>query len=196
MTMGSTATPLVAGVALLERAIGYTLGSLLLVTPGDLGRPTPCREWDLGGLLAHMNDSLAALEEATVGRRVDLRPSSPTGDVAVPAVGSLRDRACRLLGEWNRNGLEDHDVSVGGRQLSATLVAATGALEITVHGWDVAQACGRPRMIPASLADELLELAPLLVPRERREGFAEAVDVDPGVAPSDRLVAYLGRSPR
>jgi uncharacterized protein (TIGR03086 family) len=191
----STAAPIVAGVALLERAIGYTLGGLLLVTPEDLHRPTPCRRWDLAALLAHMNDSLQALEEATVGGRVDLHPSCHRDELVVPAVGALRDRACRLLGEWNRHGLADHAVSVGGKTMSATLVAATGALEIAVHGWDVAQACGRPRAIPPPLADELLELAPLLVQHPRGDTFAPAVPLDPGAAPSDRLVGFLGRVP-
>ena len=34
-------------VALLERAMGYTLGSLVLVTPDDMANPTPCAAWDL-----------------------------------------------------------------------------------------------------------------------------------------------------
>jgi uncharacterized protein (TIGR03086 family) len=194
VNVDSTAAPLAAGVALLERAIGYTLGSLLLVAPEDLHRPTPCREWDLAALLAHMNDSLAALEEATIGRRVDLAPRR-RGDVAMPAVDALRDRACRLLGEWNRNGLDDHVVSVGDRDMRASLVAATGALEIAAHGWDVAQACGHPRAIPPLLSEELLDLSRLLVPRRRGTGFAPAVHVDAHAPPSDRLVGFLGRVP-
>ena len=193
MNMRSTAVPLVAGVALLERAIGYTLGSLLLAPAEDLHRPTPCAEWDLAALLGHMNDSLEALEEATLGR-VALELSHDAVD-PLPAVGSLRARACRLLGEWNRDGLDDHHVSVGGMALPASLVAATGALEIAVHGWDVSRACGRSRVIPAPLADELLELAPLLVTDSRDDAFGPVVEVGPAAAPSDRLVAFLGRVP-
>ena len=51
---------LVGGVAVLERAVAYTLGSLAMVTPEALWRPTPCRHWDLYDLLEHLHDSMAA----------------------------------------------------------------------------------------------------------------------------------------
>jgi uncharacterized protein (TIGR03086 family) len=201
MTPRGTASPLVAGVALLERAIGYTLGSLLLVTHRDLRRHTPCADWDLAALLDHMNDSLLALHEATTGRRIDLEPVTCGHEFSVAAVGRLRDRACRLLGEWSRAGLPagtDHAdalVCVGGRPVTSSLVAVAGALEVAVHGWDVAQACGQPREIPAPLAEELLELAPLLVrPADRGGRFGPPVEVPPTTAAGDRLVAFLGRT--
>ncbi|HEX2175215.1 MAG TPA: TIGR03086 family metal-binding protein [Nocardioidaceae bacterium] len=199
MTLDRTAAPLVAGVALLERSLGYTLGSLLLVASDDLQRPTPCRQWDLAMLLAHMDDSLRALHEATVGGHVGLEPAPCWHDdvhPAVPAVATLRNRACRLLGAWNQREAHDHLVSVAGRSMTAPLVAATGAVEVAVHGWDVAQACGRPRPLPSPLADELLDLAPLLVSyADRGARFASPVAVAPNTAAGDRLLAYLGRTP-
>jgi hypothetical protein len=42
MNTGSTATVVTGGVALLERAMAYTLGGLLLVTPEAITNPTPC----------------------------------------------------------------------------------------------------------------------------------------------------------
>ena len=61
------AAALFGGSALLERAISYTLGNLHLITATALSRPTPCPEWDLRELLAHMNDSLLALYDALSG---------------------------------------------------------------------------------------------------------------------------------
>ncbi|MFB4266008.1 hypothetical protein [Nonomuraea sp. GTA35] len=58
---------LTAGVALLERAIDYALGSLRIVTPAALCRPTPCAAWNLHQLLHHLDDSLQALHEAAAG---------------------------------------------------------------------------------------------------------------------------------
>ena len=69
-----------------------------LVTPGGLSRPTPCTGWDLAELLVHMDDSLAALLEAVLDRRVLLVPARRPGDDSfVATVNSLRLRACRLL---------------------------------------------------------------------------------------------------
>ncbi|WP_084961029.1 maleylpyruvate isomerase family mycothiol-dependent enzyme [Thermoactinospora rubra] len=223
------------GLALLERAISYTRGSLVLVTPEDLTRPTPCAAWDLRALLAHMDDSLAALSEAAdvgeVGPPGPLprdRPSHPEGpgdgragenDMGtpsapstpgtrpggvppgrapgrlVPEVDVLRRRACRLLGAWTWAG-EEGAVTVGGCSVTAMTVAAVGAIEIAVHGWDVARACGRDRPLPAALAEELLEFAPLFVADDDRpHRFGPRVAVVADADPGDRLLAFLGRRP-
>lgn len=58
---------LAAGVALLERAIDYALGSLRVVTPATLCRPTPCADWNLQHLLDHLADSLQTLNDAASG---------------------------------------------------------------------------------------------------------------------------------
>lgn len=179
------------GVALLERAVGYALGSFALVTPDALSRPTPCRDWDLTGLLAHVDDSFAALQEAVDRRYVAARPGLP-GDGSVAA---LRDRASGLLGAWT--GADDGAMlSVAGCPVSAATVSVAGALEVTVHGWDVARACGADHPIPASLAAELLRWCPVLVTGADRPGrFAAPVAVPRGAGPADRLLGFLGRDP-
>jgi uncharacterized protein (TIGR03086 family) len=187
-----------SGVALLERAVGYTLGSLHLVTPAAMSRPTPCRGWDLRALLAHMEDALDALQEAVDLAAVDLEGwegAAAAPDGPDPAA-RLRDRACRLLGAWTRADGR-RLVSVGGRPLPASVLTCAGALEVAVHGWDVAEACGVRRPLPPALAAELLVIAPLLVTgADRGVRFAAPVDLPSSASPSDQLIAYLGRDPR
>ena len=55
---------------------------------------------------------------------------------------------------------------MSGRLLPAGLVALTGALEVAVHGWDVARACGVDRPLPDELARALLAAAPSLISAE------------------------------
>ena len=63
-----------------------------------------------------------------------------------------------------------------------------------MHGWDVAQACGVDRPLPAGLALELLDVVPLFVGADDRPGrFAERVDVPVHARPSTRLLAATGR---
>lgn len=195
MTDERTMTPLLGGVGLLERAITYTLGSLHLVTPMALAHSTPCRGWDLRALLEHMNDSLGALHEAVDTGHVGLDALLEDGDPAVDPVATLRNRACRLLGA--STGTDGPDVvSIADSALTTGIVTSTGAVEIAVHGWDIAQACGDHRPIPAPLAEEMLTFLPLFVTGADRPGrFAAPVDVPPSAGPADRMIAFLGRDP-
>ena len=181
---------------LLEIAIGYAVGSLSCVTPGSLSYPTPCAAWDLGALLEHVSDSLAALHDAIATGAVSLdvlarAPVSSADDL----VTSLRPRAGRLLAASAAGG-EDRAVAIAGRRLTGRQVTAVGALEITVHGWDIAEACRCPRPIPPALATSILAIIPLVVTQVTRNvQFAGAIPAAPQACPSDRLVALLGRNP-
>jgi hypothetical protein len=76
-------------------------------------------------------------------------------------------------------------------------MAAAAALEVAVHGWDISRACGQRQPIPRALATPLLVIAPVLVPRTGRHPlFAALVTVPAMAGPSDRLAAFLGRTPR
>ena len=87
-------------------------------------------------------------------------------------------------------------ILIGGHWLPRDIAAGAGALEVAVHGWDIALACGRPEPIPVPLAARLLQLSPLLVPAAGRAPlFAEPVPVPAAACPSDRLAAFLGRPP-
>jgi uncharacterized protein (TIGR03086 family) len=177
-------------VAVLERAVAYCLGSLTLVTPALLERPTPCAWWDLHDLLDHLIDSMAALEEAASGRVALIGPTG-AGEV----IPQARDSAVRLVGAW-ANACGAATVRIEEARLSAPLVAGAGAIEVTVHGWDVARACGHTRPIPADLADELLDLAVVLIRAGDRPGrFARPVAVPGDAPPADQLLAFLGRTP-
>ncbi|MFC9786905.1 TIGR03086 family metal-binding protein [Rhodococcus sp. NPDC127528] len=195
MTGSAIAWPVADPVALLERAIGYTLGSLQLVTPQDMSAPTPCREWDLRALLAHMNDALATLQEAVDDRAVTLVPDPSALDESPDPVAVLRDRACHLLGSWTGSG-DAAPIRIGEVPVLADVVPAAGALEVAVHGWDVSAACGRPRPIPPALADELLTCAALFVTEaDRPARFARPLEVARDAGPGERLLTFLGRHP-
>jgi uncharacterized protein (TIGR03086 family) len=205
-------------MALLAGAVSYALSVCALVTPGDLALPTPCTEWDLGMLLAHLSTSMADLEAAISTGQLDLDPVPDMA--AADPVELIRDRAAGLLCAAYGYAGPERFVTVGGLPLPAGLVACTGAVEIAVHGWDVAAARGRAGRgggagygrgadcgggdskttqtpiapIPAALATRLLTVCPLLV--AGREGlFALPVEVPAQAGPGDQLVGYLGRDP-
>ncbi|MGB3442721.1 MAG: TIGR03086 family metal-binding protein [Actinophytocola sp.] len=195
MTGESLPTPLRDGVGLLARAVDYAVDSLDVVGRADLGRPTPCAGWDLRALLDHLNDALLALHEAATLGRVFPDIGDYAGGTAVDPIAVLRDRASRLVGAWTPPSPRK-EVAFGDLALTTAIVTTTGALEVAVHGWDVARACGVDRTIPAGLANDILDVVPLLVvAADRPVRFALPVELPFGAAPGDRLVAFLGRHP-
>jgi uncharacterized protein (TIGR03086 family) len=192
-----------AGVALLERAVGYMLGSLRLVTADSLALPTPCRQWNVGALLNHLAASLSTLIVAVEPAR------TPVTGVGEDGASLVRVLASHLVGAWTGppmtglrasggrgcDALNDRLLS-GAGVLTHGLVSGAGAIEVAVHGWDIARARGVSNPIPPSLADELLDLAVVLVTdAERPALFAPPVPISSRAEMSNRLVAYLGRDP-
>jgi uncharacterized protein (TIGR03086 family) len=182
--------------ALLAGAISYALGACVQVAPGEMALPTPCADWDLAALLAHLAGSMADLETAIRTGHLDLDPGelpAPDHDGGDP-VEALRDQAANLMFACYAHHGPGRFVLVGDLPLPAGIVACTGAVEIAVHGWDVSAARGRGVPIPPALAIRMLRLCPLLV--AGREGlFGAPVQVPDQASPCDRLVAYLGRTP-
>jgi uncharacterized protein (TIGR03086 family) len=181
-------------VELLERAIAYTRASLVQVTEADLDRPTPCRRWALRDLLAHMDDSLEAMGAAAQATSLSLVPAAPLG-LGADLLESICARARSLLGQWHpeRGG----GVDLGGLSLPRELLGAVGALEITLHGWDVAEAIGRPKSIPPGLAMDLWPVArDHVTDADRPSRFGAPIEVPDWATPATRLLAHTGRSAR
>ncbi len=193
---------------LLDRAVRYALSAAGHATPRRLTAATPCPEWDLGRLLAHLGDSLDALAEGLSVRSVGLVPTccgaeSSAGAPSAPEAGDgegliagLAVRAAVLLTACAEVPGGQEPVAVGDQLLTTSVVAITGAIEVAVHGWDISVSCGDHEPVPSRLATELLPYAALLVPRHTRPGlFADPVLVPRRTSAGDRLVAFLGRQP-
>jgi uncharacterized protein (TIGR03086 family) len=183
-------TALGHAVELLDRALSYTRVTLSDVTDADLLRRTPCAAWDLGQLLAHMEDALDAFAEGAHGS-VALQDRVP----ATVRVANLQRKACALLETW-RGAAPDH-VNIGEHSLDTPVVVLAAALEITVHGWDVGQAVGSDRRIPDSLARRLLPVAEALVADgDRGDLFGTPRPVPSNATDEERLLGFLGRDGR
>lgn len=182
----------VAGLDVLQRALDYTGDVLLDVRPAHLDQPTPCAGWRLGDLLVHMDDGLDAFAEAPAGT-VALQPA-----VAAPVrarVAGMRSKACGLVAAWLDAGTDV--VRIGGHVLPLDAVARVAALEITVHGWDVARTIGADRPLPEPLAVALLDPAARAATDPASAGaFAPPLPVPAGAPAGVRVLALLGRADR
>lgn len=188
---------LTRGLCLVQSAVIYAVTAAQPALSGHLAEPTPCAGWDVEQLLCHVADSMDVLSEAVAVGSVGPRRRPDYFPTLEDPVMKLRDRACALLNACACAGPDDRLVVIGDRELPASLTALAGALEITVHGWDIAAACGSGQPVPPVLAAILLAAAPLLIPPASRPSlFAEPVPIPSRYGPGDQLVAFLGRQPR
>ena len=118
---------------LLEPAIGYALAVVQAVTPELLPHPTPCRGWNVGMLLRHATESLAALQEGIDAGRIGLSPA-PDDPAGEPAQ-LFRDRASRFLSVWTST------VRTGAARPGAARpgAARSGAARTDAGGTDAAE---------------------------------------------------------
>lgn len=185
-----------APVLLLERALEHTrpvlAGLRSAPAPALMGLPTPCAGWTLGDLLAHMDDGLAAFDQGAEGR-VDAAGDPPARSLDPAArVDALCRRSSHLLGRWSAD--PPPVTWMDGVAVPTGLVALTAALEVAVHGWDVACAVGRPAPFTATLSRDLLAVAAVLVdPADRGVRFAAALPCPASADDGTRLLALLGR---
>ncbi len=127
-----------------------------------------------------------------------LSPASPALLVRpVATTDDLVEKTRQLMEAWRRPAAV---VEVGGAAVPATTVVLTAALEIAVHGNDVARSVRRPpdprlRRLPGHLARGLVAAADALAPAEDRAGrFGPPLVPPPGAGASARLLAHLGRA--
>jgi uncharacterized protein (TIGR03086 family) len=146
-------------------------------------------------LLDHVSESIGVLHAAIA----DGAGAVPSGYLRPEHghVTPLRAQAASMLRAWAAAGPAERPVAIWDRELTASMVAVTGAIEITVHGWDISVACGACRPVPPGLGAVLLPIAPLLITPGTRPGlFADPVQLSGPATPGDQLVAFLGRQPR
>ena len=189
--MSTTSPP--TSVAVLDSAVTWTHSCLQLARTSSLSLRTPCSEWDLGQLLAHMDESLVAFAEAAELGQVSLEPP-PVSPDPNQLVDRIVNRACRTRAAWQQR-LTSAPIGVGDLALGRDTTALVGAMEIAVHGWDVARATGQDHRLPEDLAVRLYGVALAVVtPGERGRRFAPAVHVPASAPASTRLLAHLGRT--
>ncbi|MGE2716034.1 TIGR03086 family metal-binding protein [Mycolicibacterium litorale] len=173
------------------RSAELSLGVLHQVVRGiaadDLGKQTPCREFDVAGLTDHLMTSITVLGGAA---GAELPERDPSDSVERQVILAARP----ALDAWHRRGIEG-TVDVGGTEMPAAVLVSILSLEFLVHAWDYAAATGREVPAPDSLSEYVLGLTrKFLTPEGRvRAGFDDPVEVPEDAPPLQRLLAFTGR---
>jgi uncharacterized protein (TIGR03086 family) len=172
------------------------------VTADDLGRATPCADWTLAELLAHMTVQHNGFAEAARGNGADptVWRVRPLGDDPVAEYTAAADR---VLAAFAEDGVLEREFTLAELQPVSRFPAARAIgfhlIDYVVHGWDVARSIGVPYELDPELAEPALRIA-LAVPTgpsrlEPGFPFRPALDTCEDATPLDRILTALGRSP-
>lgn len=171
------------GVYALTLALTQAADLLDTVTAEDLGRPTPCTEWDVRRLANHL------IAQPRVF--VTMLQGSPPGwngreDYAENLGAELRTRGNALINLWREVAASGAEVMVDPDWQAA---------EIAVHTWDLATALGRPTAsLNQSVAERaLVTMDRILGPVRKGRAFADALAAPAGSDAYGHLAAYAGR---
>ena len=169
----------------------------------DLARPTPCGDWTLEQLLAHMTRQHDGFAAAAAGNGADpaaWRPGPPGADPVAEYVAA----AGRVQAAFAADGVLDRGFTLPEIDPAATFPAALAIsfhfIDYVVHGWDVARTLGLDYQLEPDLLGVALAVA-RAVPDDdrtrRRPGaaFAPPVGAPPAASTIGQVVALLGRAP-
>ncbi|MFI9205475.1 TIGR03086 family metal-binding protein [Streptomyces sp. NPDC053048] len=166
------------------------------VAAGRLDDPTPCAEFDVRGLLAHLVGGVrAAAELGRTGADVDIEPAAAVPDDGWPAAYAQ----ARALFEkaWADDATLDARLTLPWGKLSGRDYLSSGCvLETVTHTWDLSRALGHPLPLDQELAEYALAWARRTLPADRRgEGvpFGPVRPAPQGADAYGQLAAWLGR---
>lgn len=174
----------------LDETFRYAHGVIAGVRSEQYDDKTPCTEWTVRDLLEHMIGAVAGLGAAAAG--------SPPATFVLgddPAA-QFEDAAAAALMAWRSPGVLDRIVDGGPGPMPGRVLAGINLLDTATHAWDLATATGQPATLPDDVATAALEVSLAIVTPELRPGrFAPAIAAPDGADPTERLVAFLGRTP-
>jgi uncharacterized protein (TIGR03086 family) len=170
-----------------EATLSVLQGVLTPLTPDDLAKQTPCREFDVVGLTDHLLNSITTLGGA-VGAEFPDRDRSDSVHHQVMAA------ARPAMAAWQQRGL-DGTVDFGPGPFPATVAAGILSVEFLVHAWDYAAATGHEVDVDDELATYVELLAHGIITPEGRAsaGFDQPVELGADAGAFERLVAFTGR---
>lgn len=179
--------------------------------PQSLEGPTPCGDFVVNDLLAHMNAVIAQL--AAAGSTHSAGETPPSLPAQESWVADWKKHQETVEATWPQLA-GDQVLDMGWAKLPAAVAAGVYTAEVILHSWDVARATGQS-ISPAEAAVELAMAAyeKLLPTADRTEmwaefelpdgtkglpapPFANAHQAPAGATAFEKLIAWSGRDPQ
>ncbi len=160
---------------------------------GQLAAPTPCADFTVAGVLAHMTGLAGTFAPMFRGEAPpdEASVTSDAGEVAQfdSAMGALLDAV-------QSPGALERVMQTPGGPMPGAVFARLVAFDGVVHGWDLASSTGQDWQLPDALVTEVDGFARQAITSEMRDGGVFAAEEQPptGATPIQRLVAFSGRA--
>ncbi|HYZ36225.1 MAG TPA: TIGR03086 family metal-binding protein [Pseudonocardiaceae bacterium] len=159
--------------------------------------PTPCSEWTVRQLLAHVIGGDYAYIELLHGGSAEQAFFLPTNyEVGNYPLEQFQRSAAELIAAFSESGALDRTVQHPIGELPAMRLLGMRVSEWTIHGWDLA----RPLDLDDSLDAELIEsiyarMAPRVKTLAATGYFLPPAGLSDTAPVQDRLLDLLGRHP-
>jgi uncharacterized protein (TIGR03086 family) len=170
---------------LLARTYEVVRGPVTLLDEPLLGRPTPCSEWTVGDLFAHV--------VGTLDRFASGAGAAEQGAAAGTPVERFDAAVRRNLAAWRTVSDPEATVALPFGAFPAHLAAAMNQLDALVHGWDLAAALGVPLELPDEVAEVALRTAEIRCRQEPRSPAWGPELPARDESARERLLALTGR---
>jgi uncharacterized protein (TIGR03086 family) len=187
-------------VALDAQAVTASVELVAHARAADMTRPTPCADWTLHGLIAHMTAQHYGFAAASAG---DDDPAQwRSRRLGSDPVADYRASAETVLAAFRAPGVLDRQFPLPGFSVGPTAPARQAIgfhfVDYVVHSWDVAKTLGLTADFAPELLGEALRVAQAVPDGRSRlapgSAFAPAV-AWPADSSLDQIVAALGRLP-
>jgi uncharacterized protein (TIGR03086 family) len=166
-------------------------------TPDDYARPTPCEAWTVRELINHMLGALTMFRDVAVQGVAD--PAVFAQDlIGGDALASFDRAGVEAVAGWQADGRMDGTAKLPWGEFPAPFALQFPAMDMLVHGWDLAQATGQQHYWDDELVLDNLTFAQstILASPQIRAGFYDPpIDLADDAPAIDRLIAFLGRHP-
>ncbi|MEU2671065.1 TIGR03086 family metal-binding protein [Streptomyces sp. NPDC007164] len=157
---------------------------------------TPCTEWTVRDLVAHLTaEQLWVPPLVTGGRTVAEVGDAFAGDVLGEDPVAAWDRAAAgARGAFETPGALEGTVNLSYGDTATDAYCAQMVADAVVHAWDLSRAVGADERLPARLVDfTRREVGPYAKDLSRSGLFDAPVETAPDADPQTRLLALLGR---
>ncbi|MFJ8848831.1 TIGR03086 family metal-binding protein [Streptomyces sp. NPDC102437] len=158
--------------------------------------PTPCTEWTVRDLVAHLTAEQLWVPPLVTGRRTvaevgDAFDGDVLGDDPVAAWDRAAAGARRA---FEAPGALEGTVNLSYGDSAADSYCAQMVADAVVHAWDLSRAIGADERLPARLVDFAdREVGPYAKDLSQSGLFAAPAETAPDADPQTRLLALLGR---